>query len=108
MKFHGSLKKSKWQGLSLMEQMANIGSEVSRTINWKSKCKDDAELSFIRAIELLDLTIGDPKNAVRLKEVTRTKELFADWYFGNKLYQTTEKEWRDYFMNFAIASRLDR
>ncbi|MFC1627468.1 hypothetical protein ACFL18_02875 [Patescibacteria group bacterium] len=37
--FHQNLKKGRWNKLSLIEQMANIGSEISRTINWKQKTK---------------------------------------------------------------------
>lgn len=107
MKYHKELN-DKWQSLSLMEQMANIGSEVSRTINWKGKSEKDAQISFRRGLELFDLTIDDHKNVKRLKEIVRARELFTDWYFGCKKYKTSDKEWRDYFLNFAIAARLNR
>lgn len=106
MKYHKRLTKTKWQALSLIEQMANIGSEVSRTINWKGKSKYDADISFARTHELINLTINDPKNKKRLKEITRTRELFNDWYLEGKLYKTTDKEWQDYFLSFAIAARM--
>ena len=34
---HKELSQGKWQKMSLIEQMANIGSEVERAINWKNK-----------------------------------------------------------------------
>jgi len=34
---HKELAEGRWKDLSLCEQMANIGSEVSRTIKWKEK-----------------------------------------------------------------------
>ncbi len=46
--FHKELQKGKWNKLSLIEQMANIGSEVSRTINWKNKSKKDAQKYFLQ------------------------------------------------------------
>ena len=67
---HTDLAAGRWQALSLMEQMANVGSEVERTISWKRKGNRDYErLAFDRALELLDLTIRDTKNRLRLKEI---------------------------------------
>ena len=59
---HKTLAKGRWKSLSFLEQMANIGSEVERTMNWKNK--DNAEysqLAFERALELMNLTIADKK-----------------------------------------------
>ena len=35
--FHQSLASGRWQQLSFVEQMANIGSEVERALSWKEK-----------------------------------------------------------------------
>ena len=86
MKVHKNLAKGDWQQLSLVEQMGNIGSEVSRTINWKGKSEKDAQLAFIRFLELVSLTMRDPKNKYRLKEIARVKELFTDWYMDGEYY----------------------
>lgn len=99
------MKLSRWQKLSLIEQMANIGSEVYRTIKWK-KNKDFAQKAFERALELFDLTLQDAKNKFRLKEVARTRECFADYISGNNQYNFTKKYWEKYFYNFNYASRL--
>jgi len=34
---HKSLANGRWSKLSLIEQMANIGSDVLRAINWKNR-----------------------------------------------------------------------
>lgn len=64
---HKQLAAGRWFELSLVEQLANVGSDIERTIQWKKK--GDFEYSkeaFLRALELLDLTIADPKNRKRL------------------------------------------
>jgi hypothetical protein len=104
---HQNLKEGNWNKLSLIEQMANIGSEISRTINWKAKNKKDAQLSFYRALELFELTLDDPKHINRLKEISRTKEMLIDWYLGNQLYQSTDESWQKYFLQFNLAARIN-
>jgi hypothetical protein len=105
---HQNLAKSGWYKLSLIEQMANIGSEVSRTVNWKGKSKSDATISYKRAMELISLTLNDSKNKGRLKEIARVKELFSDWFLGINQYKSTKKQWQDYFLQFAYAARIDK
>ena len=61
--FHTSLEE-RWNQFSLVEQMANIGAEIGRTITWKKKDLQKSNASFERGIELLDLTIEDKKNRI--------------------------------------------
>lgn len=103
---HKDLAFDRWFKLSLIEQMANIGSEVERMIKWKTKNPSYAKLAFERALELLDLTIADPKNRKRLKEITRTREILVDYFFDNN-YRSTEKSWRNYFYAFNYAARIN-
>lgn len=52
------LNDERWKSISFVEQMANIGSEVGRTAKWVQKAKPAmAESAFVRALELIDLTI---------------------------------------------------
>ena len=45
-----------------IEQMANVGAEIGRTISWKNKNRPDfSQRAFDRALELLDLTISDQR-----------------------------------------------
>lgn len=101
---HKQLAKGRWQRLSFLEQMANIGSEVQRTFKWKDNA-NFAKNAFERALELFDLTIEDKKNQKRLKEVLRARELFADYIAGDNLYQSSDSQWQKYFYNFNFASR---
>ena len=81
---HKELTKEKWQQLPFLNQMANIGAEVGRAINWREKDKKISETAFERSLELLDLTIEDPKNRKCLKEICRLREVSVDYfYFDN-------------------------
>lgn len=105
---HKNLTPEKWFSLDLAEQMANIGSEVGRTITWRNKGhKKYAQLAFERALELADLTKEDPKNRKRLKEICRMREVIADWFFQNE-YKTTDQSLEKYFYHFNYYARLKR
>ena len=106
---HPSLAAGRWQTFSLMEQLANIGSEVERALNWLNKNNPEySRLAFARALELLDLTIADPRHRRRLKEMTRLREVLLDFFFGRNEFRSTEKSWRNYFFSFAYASALEK
>jgi len=95
--------KKRWQELSLVEQLANIGSEVYRVKMWQGKDKKLFENSVLRALDLFYLTLSDPKNKERLKEIARAKELFLDAvYNGAKEYKTTLDDLDKYFYQFAL------
>ena len=103
---HKNLAAGGWQRLSLAEQLGNIGSETSRALNWRDKDKKSYENAIDRALELLDLTIGDPRWQNRLKEIVRTRELLCDATLGGKEYKTSLKDLDRYFFHFALATRL--
>src|SRR3989338_5174383 len=98
----------RWYRFSLMEQMANIGSEVERAISWKKKGRDDtAQAAFFRALELLDLTItGVGRDEGKLKELCRCKEFFADFFYGENKYRQTAEMWQKYFYHFTFRAQL--
>lgn len=106
---HKQLAAGRWKELSFFEQMANIGSEIERTITWGKKDNSKySQLAFERALELLDLTIGNTSNIFRLKELTRLRETLADYFvFGNS-YNSTDQSWHNYFYAFTYAARLNR
>jgi len=56
-----------------MEQLANVGSEDGRAASWYGKEQQRCEQPFIRALELLDLTIADDRWRGRRKELTRAR-----------------------------------
>lgn len=108
LKYHKNLLPEKWFSKSLTEQLANVGSEVSRTIIWKNKGdKDYQNMSFERALELLDLTLEDPKLRHRLRELCRLREVLVDWNFDNE-YKSSDQSLQNYFLAFNHYARLSR
>ena len=106
---HKELAGGRWQQLSLLEQMANIGSEVERTIGWRNNDNlDYSQRAFDRALELIDLTIGDKKNLRRLKEICRVREALTDYFLFDNVYQSTAADWSGYFYPFNYAARTAR
>lgn len=103
---HQNLAAGKWFGFSLAEQLANIGSEVERTISWRKKNAEFSQKAFERALELLDLTITDPKNKDRLSELMRLREFMADYFVFDNSYKSSDKSWQNYFYGFNYAARL--
>lgn len=103
---HPSLASGRWQTMSLAEQMGNIGSEVHRAIQWHNRnAMELFQRAFERAIELLDLTITDRRWWTGQSELTRTREVFCDLFFGGNSYQTDPKTFQAYFDQFAAAAR---
>lgn len=104
---HKELAQGKWSDLTFMEQMANIGSEVERATSWlKKKNAAYCRLAFDRALELLDLTIADKRNLLRLKELARLREALADYFLFDNVYGSSDKKWQNYFLAFNYAARL--
>jgi hypothetical protein len=103
---HQSLASGRWRSLSLIEQLANIGSEVERALNWRIKGNPTYSLRALeRALELISLTIGDPRHKGRLKEITRLREAILDYFLGENFYQSSDALWRKYFYAFGYAAR---
>ncbi|MBM3322358.1 hypothetical protein FJY69_02610 [candidate division WOR-3 bacterium] len=106
---HKELAAGRWFSLSLVEQLANVGSEVERAIRRRSEGQADAATRAMeRALELLCLTIADKKNRGRLKELCRVQELLADWFFGDNEYGSSDESWQKYFFGFAWAAQQRR
>jgi len=108
MLFHKDLTKEKWCGLDFFSQMANIGAEIGRAINWRVKDKNLSESALYRGFELLDLTIEDKKNKTKLKELCRLREVIADYFCFDNIYQSTDGELNGYFYAFNYAAQLNK
>ena len=103
---HKELAAGRWKDLSLLEQMANIGSEVERALNWREKKNADyAQKALERAIELIGLTLDNAGSFARLKEIARMKEAIVDYFYGTNQFESTESSWRSYFSHFTYAAR---
>ena len=89
---HVTLAEGRWAELSFAQQMANVGSETSRTLKALEAGKESrAEGAFARAQELIDLTIkyGRKDNpgarGAMLEEVCRFREMFCAAYLARDL-----------------------
>ncbi|MBO4476025.1 MAG: hypothetical protein J5737_04845 [Bacteroidales bacterium] len=107
---HQSLADGRWAELSLSQQMANIGSETSRTYCALEAGKESrAESAFARAQELIDLTIkfgrlGNPEGrSAMLKELCRFRELFCGAYLSRDLGELAALN--KYLDKFAYLAR---
>jgi hypothetical protein len=109
MKLHKDLTPERWFNFSLLFQLANVGTDIERAIQFKKRDKaDDSYYAFLRALELLDLTIADPKHRKRLKELCRVREALKDYFLGDNEYNSTDKAWQQYFYHYNYAAALER
>lgn len=106
---HPRLAAGGWQRLSLVEQLANIGSEVERALSWASRGNMAySQRALERGLELLDLTIADSRHRRRLKELTRLREVLLDFFAGENRYGSSEEAWRSYFRAYGSSAALTR
>ena len=103
---HKELAAGRWDQLLFLEQMANIGSEVERALNWRAKNNSIYSLKASdRALELTDLTLARTTTFPRRKELARLREAWVDYFFGENQFKSTEASWRKYFLHFSYAAR---
>jgi len=80
---HKDLASGRWFKLSLVEQLANVGVDIERTIKWRNKGElEMSKKSFECALE------------------------FVDHFVYDNEYNTTDKEWQDYFFQFNYMAAL--
>jgi hypothetical protein len=110
MTLHVGMAAGRWWTLSLAEQLANAGADVGRAIRARDAgnvARFDGALD--RALELLDLTMTDPRWAgPRRREIARVREVVCDFLVGDNEYGSTAASIDRYFMAFAVAARRDR
>jgi hypothetical protein len=105
---HRDLADGRWWELSLVEQLGHVGSEISRAVRWTSRKPDLARGAWYRALELLDLTLADPRlrqSPGRLREIARAREVVADFFGGSNQYGSTGPSLQKYFDAYAVAAR---
>ena len=105
---HRDLAAGRWWQLSLAEQLGNVGSEISRAVRWTERNPALAQSALHRALELLDLTLDDPRlrrSRPRLREVARAREVVVDFFAGSNQYNSTGPALQKYFDAFATAAR---
>lgn len=105
---HRDLAAGRWAELSIAEQFGNIGSEISRALKWRDRNPSIARGAFERALELLDLTLDDPRHRqapARLREIARVREVVVDFFDGANEYRSTASDLQKYFDAYALAVR---
>ncbi len=104
---HLESAKASWSKFSLVEQMANIGSEVSRAHRANGN-KARYWGAVARALDLFYLTVEDPRWKGRLREILRVRELFAAAALGSDEFKTSLQDLDRYFDCFAWLARSNR
>ncbi len=105
---HRELAAGRWWTLSLAEQLGNVGSEISRASGWTGRNPTLAERALHRALELIDLTLADPRlrsSRARLREIARAREVVVDFFAGPNQYGSTAASLQKYFDAYALAAR---
>lgn len=96
-----------WTTMSLVEQLANIGSEVDRAV----RAHDAGNIgrfdnALDRALELFDLTANDARwRGHRRREVLRAREEFVRLFFDPEVPEWSARGLQRYFLAFAVAAR---
>lgn len=103
---HKNLAAGRWFELSLVEQLANIGSEVRRAAKWQKKDEELYDGAIERALELFDLTLEDKRWMGRSREINRLREVFCDAILGGNEYNNTLKGLEKIFICYAMARGL--
>ena len=104
---HPSLAAGRWQTLSLIEQLGNVGSEVDRAIRAHAQGRGDRlERALDRALELFDLTASDPRWKLhQRREILRAREQFCRIFFDETSEPDLANYLNKYFLQFAVAAR---
>jgi len=109
MNLHKDLTQERWNSRTLLFQMANMGTDFERALDWRARGEDDgSEKALWRGLELLKFTMGDPKNNKRRKELRRIKEIMLDYFYGDNQYGYTDEALHQYFNWYAYAAAIER
>jgi len=97
----------RWATLTLMEQLAHVGSEVERSITAHEGGRHTRfEHALQRALELFDLTAADDRwRGSRRREILRAREEFCRLFFDDQVPADSARGLRSYFLRFAVAAR---
>ena len=97
----GTLQE-RFSSFSLAQQLLIFGSEVKRVETLRAKGQDEyAQNAADRAFDILFLIFKDARWRMRLRELTRLHEVFADSLTGGHAYGTTFAQLEKYLLFFA-------
>lgn len=98
---HQALASGRWFKMTLAEQLGNVGSEYGRALNWLHRNPKHFKFSLTRYLELLDLTINDPRwDVFRKKEFLRLREASCEGFMD-----ANKPDFQKYFYQFALLAR---
>jgi hypothetical protein len=100
----------RWLKLTLVEQLANVGSEVERAIRAKHEGRVTRfDNALARALELFDLTAADDRwRGPRRREILRAREEFCRLFFSDDVPPGSAAGLQRYFLAFATVARRRR
>lgn len=106
---HGGLG-DRWATFSIMEQLANVGSEVERAIRAHAAGNASRfDSALARALELFDLTAADTRwRGPRRREILRAREEFCRLFFSATPPENSIPGLQRYFLYAAIAANRQR
>ena len=104
---HADLAAGRWESLTLVEQLANVGSEVDRAIKAHEAGRTDRRDAAVdRGLELFDLTAADQRwRGPRRREVLRARGEFCALFWGEHEQAGSAASLSRYFLHFAVAAR---
>lgn len=105
------IDQARWANMTIFEQMGNIYSEVGRSFSAQRQHNTaDQDAAAARAIDLFDATVTSllDNKSPRVKEVLRSKDQFLQVLYGGADEPANIASLDRYFLQFAIAARLNR
>lgn len=100
----------RWATMTVVEQLANVGSEVERAIR-AHEAGNVARWANAqaRALELFDMSAADVRwRGPRRREILRAREEFCRLFHDPDVPPTSAAGLRRYFLAFAVAARAGR
>jgi hypothetical protein len=100
----------RWSTFSVLEQLANVGSEVERTIRAHAAGNTSRfDSALARALELFDLTAADARwRGPRRREILRAREEFCRLFFSETPGGESIPGLQRYFLYAAVAANRQR
>lgn len=105
-----SEEQLRWERFTLSEQLANVGSEVERTLR-AHRATQHARFdnALARALTLFDLTAADSRwRGPQRREVLRAREEFCRLFFDPDVSPDSAAGLSRYFLAFAVNAQRHR
>src|SRR5438552_2486211 len=106
---HRTLASGRWHTMTLADQIGNVGSEYERAL--RTKEKGDVkyfEGAKARLLELLDLTISDPRwSNHRMEKLRRLREVICDELYNVRPHPES-RDLRKYFLLAGLLANKQR